>query len=1606
MPAMTTPVQADLIQQLDERLQASVPESLHGSLNYFVHRVYDHAAVSDLTDYATDDLAGLTVSLWRHLGKWAEGTSKVKVFNPNVEEHEWQSPHTGLVVLARDVPFVVDSVRMALNRLQANIHRLFYGDFSVRRDDNGQFIGFDEKASTNNELLVYFEIDHMSSARERRQLERELSTILGDVALVVEDFGAIAKKVQAAREEVAGLTGKGLQKAEVDEAKVFLDWWLDNHFTFLAMDEYKVTKNDVTPVKSSGLGLFRERRRTSIDRSDMQGDQMLAAANDPRIITFAKSGQRSVVHRPAYGDYVIIKRYDDNGKVVGGFRFLGLYTSAVYHDSPRSIPIVRRKISEVLKQSGFVEGSHNYKELAQILHTFPRDELILSTVEELLETTLSVLSIQERKLIRLFMRQDPFGKFVTALVYMPREIFNTEIRMQIHDLIASYLDIEGSDFSLHLSESVLARIRFVFKLKQPVSGELDLAHIERQIVQLARRWRDELYNALVESLGEEQGVDLYGLYRDAFPYGYRDTYSARVGVTDIQRMEVLFGDPQTSLALSFYLSQEPTHSSLKLKIFHQNSELMLSDLVPVLENFGLRVVDEIPYPVERSDGQRMYIYDFTLLYEADPDLDPSSLREMFHDAFINIWYGRAENDSYNQLIIGSRLTWREVAMLRAYAHYMKQIRFGISQEYIANTLIRHSDLTEMLTFIFSGRFNPARKKRKELEAKYRERLEAGLEKVPNLNEDRILRKYMELISATLRTNFYQALPDGSPKDYLSFKLNPRTISDMPQPRPLYEIFVYSPRVEGVHLRGGKVARGGLRWSDRLEDFRTEVLGLVKAQQVKNAVIVPVGAKGGFVGKKLPDPSDREAFMEEGIACYRTFIQGLLDISDNLRSGEVTPPRDVIRHDDDDPYLVVAADKGTASFSDIANEVAKSYDFWLGDAFASGGSHGYDHKKMGITARGAWVSVQRHFREMQLNVQKDPVTVIGVGDMGGDVFGNGLLRSDSVKLMAAFNHLHIFMDPDPDPAKSFKERERLFNLPRSSWEDYDRKVLSKGAMIVSRNAKSVELTPEVQKAFSIRKKQLAPTELLSELLRAPVDLIWNGGIGTYVKASTESHADVGDKANDSLRIDATELRAKVIGEGGNLGFTQLARVEFALRGGRCYTDFIDNAGGVDCSDHEVNIKILLDELVKNGDLTVKHRNEWLVKMTDEVANLVLANNYKQTQAISMAVREATHRIEEYRRHIGRFESAGKLNRALEFLPSDETISERKVSGQSLVAPELSVLISYSKADLKEALIRQEAGQDAYLVNEVNTAFPGSLTKKFSDQVHQHRLKGEIVATQLANDLFNHMGIVFVHRLQESTGASELEVVKGYVAARDTFGMHALWSQIEQLDNQVDNNLQLSMMLRLSRMVRRATRTLIKNNRLGFDVAQVVKQYREPVQRLAKQLPELLHGEIARQNSEVIRQYQDAGVPEDLAQQVALCEHLYHGIGIVGVVSQLNAPLDRVAQTFFTLGERLSLNQFGAALSEMPVGTHWQAMAREALRDDLEWQQQRLTLGVLKQQGDQPIEEALAAWMEAHRPLVDRWLRIVREILATSEPEFSMYSVATRELLDLSETAAQN
>ncbi|CAI8861952.1 NAD-specific glutamate dehydrogenase [Pseudomonas sp. IT-P74] len=1611
MAFFTAASKADFQHQLQAALAQHISEQALPQVALFAEQFFGIISLDELTQRRLSDLAGCTLSAWRLLERFDHAQPQVRVYNPDYERHGWQSTHTAVEVLHHDLPFLVDSVRTELNRRGYSIHTLQTTVLSVRRGSKGELLEILPKGTQGDDIqqesLMYLEIDRCANTAELNVLSKELEQVLGEVRVAVGDFEPMKAKVQdiLTMLDNSRFAVDGDEKSEI---KSFLEWLVGNHFTFLGYEEFVVSDEadggHIVYDKDSFLGLTKL-LRTGLTYDDLRiEDYAVNYLREPTLLSFAKASHPSRVHRPAYPDFVSIREIDADGKVIKECRFMGLYTSSVYGESVRVIPYIRRKVEEIERRSGFQAKAHLGKELAQVLEVLPRDDLFQTPVDELFSTVMSIVQIQERNKIRVFLRKDPYGRFCYCLAYVPRDIYSTEVRQKIQQVLMDRLKATDCEFWTFFSESVLARVQLILRVDPKNRLDIDPLLLEKEVVQACRSWQDDYAALTVESFGEAHGTNVLADFPKGFPAGYRERFAAHSAVVDMQHLLSL--NEKNPLVMSFYqpLGQVSGQRMLHCKLYHADTPLALSDVLPILENLGLRVLGEFPYRLRHNSGREFWIHDFAFTAAEGLELDIQQLNDTLQDAFVHIVRGEAENDAFNRLVLTAGLPWRDVALLRAYARYMKQIRLGFDLGYIASTLNNHTDIARELTRLFKTRFYLARKLTGDDLDDKQQRLEhailSALDDVQVLNEDRILRRYLDLIKATLRTNFYQTDANGHNKSYFSFKFNPHLIPELPKPVPKFEIFVYSPRVEGVHLRFGNVARGGLRWSDREEDFRTEVLGLVKAQQVKNSVIVPVGAKGGFLPRRLPLGGSRDEIAAEGIACYRIFISGLLDITDNLKDGALVPPANVVRHDHDDPYLVVAADKGTATFSDIANGIAIDYGFWLGDAFASGGSAGYDHKKMGITAKGAWVGVQRHFRERGINVQEDSITVVGVGDMAGDVFGNGLLMSDKLQLVAAFNHLHIFIDPNPEPASSFAERQRLFDLPRSAWSDYDTSLMSEGGGIFSRSAKSIAISPQMQERFDIKADKLTPTELLNALLKAPVDLLWNGGIGTYVKASTESHADVGDKANDALRVNGNELRCKVVGEGGNLGMTQLGRVEFGLNGGGSNTDFIDNAGGVDCSDHEVNIKILLNEVVQAGDMTDKQRNELLASMTDEVGGLVLGNNYKQTQALSLAARRALPRIAEYKRLMNDLEGRGKLDRAIEFLPAEEAINERIAEGHGLTRAELSVLISYSKIDLKEQLLGSLVPDDDYLTRDMETAFPPTLVSKFSAAMRRHRLKREIVSTQIANDLVNHMGITFVQRLKESTGMSPANVAGAYVIVRDIFHLPHWFRQIENLDYQVSADVQLELMDELMRLGRRATRWFLRARRNEQNAARDVAHFGPHLKELGLKLDELLSGEIRETWQSRYQAYVEAGVPELLARMVAGTSHLYTLLPIIEASDVTGQDPAEVAKAYFAVGSALDITWYIQQISALPVENNWQALAREAFRDDVDWQQRAITISVLQQgDGTQDVETRLSLWMAQHESMIERWRVMLVEIRAASGTDYAMYAVANRELLDL-------
>ncbi|WP_328582217.1 NAD-glutamate dehydrogenase [Streptomyces sp. NBC_00370] len=1602
----------------------------------YLQRYYLHTAQEDLADRDPVDVFGAALSHYRLAENRPQGTANVRVHTPTVEEDGWLCSHSVVEVVTDDMPFLVDSVTNELSRQGRGIHAVVHPQITVRRDITGKLLevlpgglppGTQRPHDTHVESWIHVEVDRETDRADLKQMTADLLRVLSDVREAVEDWEKMREAALRVAEELPGEPmADDLRAEEVEEAGELLRWLAADHFTFLGYREYELTEADaLTAVAGTGLGILRadpqhgddEDHPASHSFSRLPADAR-AKAREHNLLILTKANSRATVHRPSYLDYVGVKKFDSKGNVIGERRFLGLFSSAAYIESVRRVPVVRRKVAEVLEGAGFSPNSHDGRDLMQIMETYPRDELFQTPADQLRTIATSVLYLQERRRLRLFLRQDEYGRYYSALIYLPRDRYTTGVRLRLIDILKDELGGTSVDFTAWNTESILSRLHFVVRV--PTGTELtelteaDADRIEARLVEAARSWADAFADALNAECGEERAAGLLRSYGNAFPEGYKADHSPRSAVADLVHLEAL-ARTEKDFALSLYEPVGAAADERRFKIYRTGEQVSLSAVLPVLQRLGVEVVDERPYELRCTDRSLAWIYDFGLRLPksaAGSAHLAEDARERFQDAFAAVWTGAAENDGFNSLVLRAGLNWRQAMVLRAYAKYLRQSGSTFSQDYMEDTLCNNVHTARLLVSLFEARMSPGRQRAgTELIDGVMEELDGALDQVASLDEDRILRSFLTLIKATLRTNFFQLRDDGKQHSYVSVKFDPQAIPDLPAPRPAYEIWVYSPRVEGVHLRFGKVARGGLRWSDRREDFRTEILGLVKAQMVKNTVIVPVGAKGGFVAKQLPDPAeDRDAWLAEGIASYKIFISALLDITDNLVAGEVVPPTDVVRHDEDDTYLVVAADKGTASFSDIANEVAVAYNFWLGDAFASGGSAGYDHKGMGITARGAWESVERHFRELGHDVQSEDFTVVGVGDMSGDVFGNGMLLSEHIRLVAAFDHRHIFIDPKPDAATSYAERRRLFELPRSSWADYDKKLLSQGGGIHPRTAKSIPVNAQVREALGIDEgvTKLTPADLMKAIFQAPVDLLWNGGIGTYVKATTETHADVGDKANDAIRVNGEDLRAKVVGEGGNLGLTQLGRIEFARRGaggegGKVNTDAIDNSAGVDTSDHEVNIKILLNGLVTSGDMTVKQRNKLLAAMTDEVGGLVLRNNYAQNTALANAVAQSPSLLHAHQRYMRRLSRDGHLNRALEFLPTDRQVRELLSAGKGLSQPELAVLLAYTKITVADELIHTGLPDDPYLRKLLHAYFPVPLQERYAEQIDAHALRREIVTTVLVNDTVNSGGSTFLHRLREETGASIEEIVRAQTAAREIFGLSGVWDEVEALDNKVDAGVQTRIRLHSRRLVERGTRWLLGNRPQPLEIAGTIEFFAEGVARVWAKLPTLLLGAELEWYQKLLEELTGAGVPEELALRVAGFSSAFPTLDIVAIAERTEQdPLD-VAEVYYDLGDRLRISQLMDRIIELPRADRWQSMARASIREDLYSAHAALTADVLSA-GDASAspEERFKAWEEKNAAILGRSRSTLEEIQSSDSFDLANLSVAMRTMRTLLRT----
>ncbi|WP_208543114.1 NAD-glutamate dehydrogenase [Nocardioides euryhalodurans] len=1566
---------------------------------------YRNVAAEDVTERTPEDLYGALASHVALAASRPQGTACVRVLTPVAEDGWSAGGHSVVEVVTDDMPFLVDSLTMELVQQDRDVRVVIHPQMDVVRDITGQLksvTGVEDgsvapEGDVIRESWMHIEMSRVSRNEDVAAIEEALQRVLVDVRVSVEDWPKMNEEIRQI-DAVLGTDPPPLSRSEIAQGQDLLRWLAADHFTFLGYREYRLESDGEDDVlralPGTGLGILRFDQDMSSSFGKLPA-AVRAKAREKTLLVLAKANSRATVHRPAYLDYVGVKTFDAAGEVVGERRFLGLFSSAAYTESVLRIPLLREKASEVIRRAGFDPRSHAGKALMDTLENYPRDELFHTPVEELVPIAVAVMHARERRQVKIFIRRDTYGRYVSALVYLPRDRYNTSVREKFSAILQEELGGESVEFSVRLGESATANVHFV--VHPPKGGEIrsvDTGDLERQLAEASRSWRDDFVSAAMEQYGDDEGAHLSGKYADSFPEAFKEDFSPGIGAADLEMLEAL---GEVGIDLRLYAKGDESPDEGRLKVFRTGSPLSLSHILPMLSSMGVEVVDERPYELDGLD-RPTFIYEFGLRYDKATGPD-SPVR--FQDALRAVWEGYNEIDGFNRLVLDAGLTWRQATVLRAYAKYMRQGNSPFAQDYIEDALAGNVDITRLLVRLFEVRFDPEAaadaEERGRRTGEVEDKLAGALDDVVSLDHDRILRAYLTHIRATLRTNYFQPGAEGGVHPYISFKLEPSAIPDLPEPRPSYEIFVYSPRVEGVHLRFGSVARGGLRWSDRRDDFRTEVLGLVKAQMVKNTVIVPVGAKGGFFCKQLPDPGDRDAWMAEGIACYTTFISGLLDITDNLVDGRTVPPRSVVRHDGDDSYLVVAADKGTATFSDIANGVAQDYGFWLGDAFASGGSVGYDHKAMGITARGAWVSVQRHFRERGIDCQAEDFTAVGIGDMSGDVFGNGMLCSEHIRLVAAFDHRDIFLDPDPDAATSYAERRRLFDLPRSSWQDYDRDLISEGGGVYPRSMKSIPVHPAVRQALGLDEsvEKVTPAELMKAILQAPVDLLWNGGIGTYVKAADETHADAGDKANDAIRVDGRDLRAECVGEGGNLGLTQLGRIEYAQRGGRINTDFIDNSAGVDTSDHEVNIKILLDRVVAGGDLTGERRNSLLAEMTDEVADLVLRDNYEQNLALANAVANSPSLLHVHEDWMKKLERDGVLNRDLEALPTSRQVRRRLERGGALTVPELCVLMSWTKIVLADELLASDLPDDPYLDIDLQAYFPAPMQKGFTQQLREHPLRREIIVTQVVNDLVNGAGMTFVPRLSGETGATAAELTRANFVAREIFASLPLREELKGWDNRLDAQVQTRMRIQMRTLVERASRWLVTNRRPPLDSQGTVDHFSGPVQQLMRELPDLMTGRelddlLARRDSLTARD-----VPEDLATRVAVLDTAYSLLGIVDTASRDGLDPAEVARVHYALGERLGLSIVMKRIFALPREDRWQTMARAAIRDDLNAVHGQLTAKVLAGTADGDSAPArIASWEDDDEVAVTRAVATLEDICADEGADLARLSVGLR------------
>ena len=1597
--------------------------SVNSPINKEILRHYfDRSAPQDLAPMDPIDLYGAATQHLQLAQGRKPGEAQVRLYNPRIDDHGWTSDHTVIDIVTDDMPFLVNSVLALLEQRGHQVHVLAHPIFEVERSPDGSIeqISVAEPDRDNHqdsdpnapaddaldrhplESLIHLEVDRIGSLAQLTEVHRSLEAVLDDIRKAVSDWDAMTQQALAIADELDSWVSEaehGTPRFEsepgTDPAEVaqLLRWMAAGWFTFMGYREYDLDDPMVISRPQTGLGTLRQSEPTTRDLGELP-EQIAAVARRPTVVNLTKANSISSILRSVPLDYIGIKEIDGSGHVTGERRFIGLFTSDVYADRVEDIPVVRAKVAAVMDRADFHRTSHDHSRLRNVLQLYPRDELFQMRADELERMAHQILDLRDRRQVSLLVRQDTFGRFLSCLVYVPRDRYNTSVRLKIQDALMEAYGGVSCRYSTEISAAPMARVGFVIRTNPAALRQLPArGAVEARLAQITRTWDDYLRDSLLAANGEEKGLQLLELYANAFDASYRSNVLAESAVQDIERLESL---GQIDLDVALQRPLEAGQGELRCKLYRTGDPITLTQFISIFHDLGATVTDERPYEIYLNNGYRRFIYDIGLTLPED--LHPGG-RALFREAVLAVWSGACESDRLARLVVTADLGWRDISVLRAYARYLIQLGIRFSPRYVIQTLSDNPAVARLLVQLFRDRLDQARPEFGS-DVLTRAQLLETIDAVSSLDADQIFRSFMSVIDATVRTNYWQTDETGLPRPTLTFKLEPTAIPDAPKPVPLAEVFVYSPRTEGVHLRSGRIARGGLRWSDRMEDYRTEVLGLLKAQAVKNSVIVPDGAKGGFVARNLPPSSSPKERAEEVVACYKLFVAALLDITDNVVDGIVTPPARTTRCDGDDPYLVVAADKGTATFSDVANGLAVDRGFWLADAFASGGSAGFDHKELGITARGAWVSVLHHFRALGIDPESSSFDVVGIGDMSGDVFGNGLLTSPNTRLLAAFDHRHIFVDPTPDPATSLTERARLFAMPRSSWADYDPALISHGGGVFARSAKSIPITTQMKEVLGLEAEltEMTPTELIQTILLAPVDLLWNGGIGTYVKSTSESHGDVDDHGNDRVRVDAEKLRCKVIGEGGNLGLTQAARIEFAALGGRINTDAIDNSAGVDCSDHEVNLKILLAAAEASGDLTRKQRNQLLDECADTVSLQVLEDNWSQNEALSAAETQTLSLTDAYVRLMQCLERDSGLDRAVETLPSDNELAERSSHRRGLTRPELAVLLAYSKNHLASQLVRADLDTDS-LSDLLLSYFPQNVQDFDSNLIQEHALRSEILSTMVANQVVNRGGISMVHRLMEETSTSAADVAMAHLAAWRIFGLENVWLEIRDLGFEVSASTQTSLHLAARRLGERATRWLLRNATHPIDVRGVVE-------RIGPSVEHLLQFNLTDDTPLDVAKFRDqlcgAAVPRDLAEKVAKLGPAYGLLDVARCSEQRGLEASLVAAVHTEMGNELDLHFIRELILGLPRSNRWAATARSALRDQYFGDHARLAASVASQAADGSVRERADTWLKANRPAVDRFRRTTGAIQAADCQDLATASVAIGALSQLSQT----